>query len=48
MSYFGASTIEEAVLSECRCIQEEKDASSLEMVTALAKVLEYFAERAGE
>lgn len=44
MSYFDGDSIEESILTECRYIKDVRNASDVEMVKALVKVLEYYTE----
>ena len=44
MSYFAHGSIEEEILADTQYTQREKGASNIEILTALVKVIEYFAE----
>lgn len=44
MSYFGAGSPEEDILENCKSIQEETGVSYNQIILALAKVMQYFAE----
>lgn len=44
MSYFTGDSIEESIFTECRYIKDIRNASDVEMVKALVKVLEYYTE----
>lgn len=48
MSYFGSDTLEEAIYSECEYNKSSSDLSNSEIVLALVKVLEVYAERTAE
>lgn len=45
MAYFADNSIEESIITECRYIQDVRNASDIEMIAALAKVLAYYTER---
>jgi hypothetical protein len=44
MSYFGANTPEQEILDVCKSLQEQQDIPSSQIILALAKVMQYYAE----
>lgn len=44
MSYFAEGSLEDEILSDVQYFQRTKDASNLEVIDALVKVVEYFIE----
>lgn len=48
MAYFADNSIEESILTECRYIEDVRNASDIEMIAALAKVLAYYTEQIEE
>ena len=45
MAYFADNSIEESILTECRYIKDVRNASDIETIAALAKVLAYYTEQ---
>lgn len=47
MSYFANGTLEDEILSDVQYFQRENDATNLEVIKALAKVLQFFVDEVG-
>lgn len=48
MSYFGDGSLKEDILSEVRYQKESHDASNIEVIAALAAIIEHFAEESND
>ena len=44
MSYFAEGSLEDEILADVQYFQREKNATNLEVINALVKVVEYFIE----